>query len=863
MKRVKIRSCVVFIFLLSLNVTAFTQNTGTIRGVVRDLSSNHPIPNVSIISLTDQAGALSDANGTFTLELKEGIHRLSFSHVAFCDSVFTLTVATQNVINMGAISLIPKVIGLDEVHVISSFVSERGTPVAVTTISAKTIESRTGNHDYPEILKLVPGVYATKSGGGSGDDRLTIRGFQQENIALLLNGVPVSSMENGLVYWSNWSGLTDATEAIQVQRGLGASNIAMNSVGGTVNIITKSTHSQPGGTIRYSVSDYGNQKTMMQLSSGRLKSGTAVTFLGSRMKGEGYVDGTYVDGWAYFLSVTQEINSKHMLVLTALGSPERHGQRNYASSIAETEQFGTRYNSSWGIYKGKVLNLSENFYHKPQVNLNHYWNVNDKLFVATSAYVSFGNGGGRYTEAFNYGPSLWYMTKNNQVDFESAYQDNLFHQDSFQISNGQWIKNYSKNVLTNYRANHYWYGILSSLDYRINKNLHLKAGIHARSFKSHLYEEIDDLMGGNVWIEQYAWSLSGISGRDQLKYKGDIINVDNLSLMDYGNLFGQIEYDFLPWKAFFASTISATSYQRKDPYNYTENPYSEKIARKGFDMKAGLSRKLNANGTVYANAGFYSREPYFKFVFVNFSNAVARDLRNEKITASELGYEYSNGRISGRINAYYTLWKDKAALSRENIQLADSSMTRALVRGLNALHRGVELELGHLLFSNLSVSSSVSIGDWKWQNDVVASIYDDNQVLVDSTMIYIKGLFVGDAPQTQIGISADYSFLKHFKLSGSWVYYDRLYSNFEPSNRTDENDRLQPYRIPAYGLFDLYLAYDQPIRESDLTLQLSCQNLMNKEVISRGEDGINHDASTFRGFWTQGRTFNLSLKLSF
>lgn len=98
-----------------------------------------------------------------------------------------------------------------------------------------------GHQDYPEIMKLVPGVYATKLGGGQGDARISIRGFQQENIALLLNGVPVSSVENGLVYWSNWAGLGDATQTIQVQRGLGASRVALNSVGGTINIITKST----------------------------------------------------------------------------------------------------------------------------------------------------------------------------------------------------------------------------------------------------------------------------------------------------------------------------------------------------------------------------------------------------------------------------------------------------------------------------------------------------------------------------------------------------------------------------------------------------------------------------------------------
>ncbi len=156
----------------------------------------------------------------------------------------------------------------------------------------------------------------------------------------------------------------------------------------------------------------------------------------------------------------------------------------------------------------------------------------------------------------------------------------------------------------------------------------------------------------------------GIPGSHVLR-DGDIINVDNYSLLQYGNLFGQFEYDFKPWKSFLAFTISTTYYQREDPYNYPLSPLSEKVNRVGFDIKAGASREIGSHGKLYANVGYYSREPYFKFVYVNFSNAVARDLRNEKITASELGYEYNSGRISGRINAYNTIWKDKAILSKK------------------------------------------------------------------------------------------------------------------------------------------------------------------------------------------------------
>ena len=833
-----------------------------IKGTVADLVTNETIPGVTIVAEGTDQGTVTKSDGTFELVVIAENSILKFSHISY--STFSQSVSRKSgaVLFLGVIKLEPNVINLDEVKIMSSFVTDRTTPVAVSTVKARTIEQKIGNQDYPEILKMTPGIYATKEGGGSGDNRLTLRGFQQENVSLLLNGVPVSSMENGLVYWSNWAGLTDATEAIQVQRGLGASRVAMNSVGGTINIITKSAASEAGGVLRYSLSDYGNSKTILSFSTGKMKNGVALTFLGSRTVGPGFVDATFVDGWSYFLSLDKVFNEKHRLVLTAMGSPERHGQRNYGMTQADFEKFGVKYNSNWGEYNGEILTLSENFYHKPQINLNHYWSINSKAFLSTSAYVSFGKGGGIYTEAYNNGQSTWAFRKNYQIDFDQIFLNNSNHSDSTQLADGSYVNGYSKNILTNYRANHYWAGILSSLALDVTDKLKLTTGIHLRNFRSHLYEEIDDLMGGDFWVEQYMYSLAGVNSRNQIKKIGDVINIDNFSMISYGNLFVQAEYKTGKLSAFVASTISGTHYRREDPYNYPDNPLSEPVSKAGFDVKGGAGYQIGRFGNAYGNMGYYSREPYYKFVYTNSHNTIADNLVNEKITAAEVGYSYENGKVASRINLYYTLWKDKSMLSRENKQLIDS-IPRSLVRGLDALHRGIEAEIRYNIIQNFIVSATASIGNWKWQNDVSASFYNDNQVLVDSMKVYTKGLFVGDAPQTQLGLSVEYRTLTGFRFAADWVFYDRLYANFDPVNRNNPDDRMQPYRIPSYSLLDLYAGYDMNVKQFPVSLQLACQNVLKKQTIIRGNDGASHDIDTFKGFWSLGRTFNVSAKISF
>jgi outer membrane cobalamin receptor len=132
---------------------------------------------------------------------------------------------------------------------VTDIAKDRKTPVAVSNIKAAQIVERVGNQELVEILNTTPSVYATKSGGGFGDSGITLRGFESRNVAVMVNGMPVNDMEGGTVYMSNWTGLADVTSTIQIQRGLGSSKLAIASVGGTVNVVTRAADKKQGGII--------------------------------------------------------------------------------------------------------------------------------------------------------------------------------------------------------------------------------------------------------------------------------------------------------------------------------------------------------------------------------------------------------------------------------------------------------------------------------------------------------------------------------------------------------------------------------------------------------------------------------------
>ena len=127
---------------------------------------------------------------------------------------------------------------------------------------------RLGSQDIPLAMNLVPSVYATNQGGGAGDARINVRGFNQRNVAIMINGIPVNDMENGWVYWSNWDGVADVTSSIQMQKGLSAQNLATPSIGGSMNIITDAAALEKGGSFKQEVGAWGFLKSTLSYNTG-------------------------------------------------------------------------------------------------------------------------------------------------------------------------------------------------------------------------------------------------------------------------------------------------------------------------------------------------------------------------------------------------------------------------------------------------------------------------------------------------------------------------------------------------------------------------------------------------------------------
>src|SRR5699024_4140739 len=121
------------------------------------------------------------------------------SYIGFLD--WKQKITKKGDVNQGVIKMNQDAVALADVTITSSIAKDRQTPVALSSVDPVFIEEKLGTQEFPEILKATPGVYATKQGGGFGDSKINMRGFKSENIAVMINGVPMNDMEWGGVYW--------------------------------------------------------------------------------------------------------------------------------------------------------------------------------------------------------------------------------------------------------------------------------------------------------------------------------------------------------------------------------------------------------------------------------------------------------------------------------------------------------------------------------------------------------------------------------------------------------------------------------------------------------------------------------------
>lgn len=849
----------VFMLATVLLYTAVAMSQTVISGTILEMGSNIPLPGANIIEKGTNNGVSTDFDGNFTIKTKATEGEIVIMYIGYNSK----TMPFSSDAKLGNIKLEPSQVGLEEVQIIASIAIDRKTPVAVSTIRKEEIQLKLGNQEFPEILKSTPGVFVTRNGGGFGDGEVTMRGFNSENVAVLINGIPVNDMENGRVFWSNWAGLGNVISSVQTQRGLGAAKIAVPSIGGTINTITESTDSEKGGFAKFDVGNDGYTQYGTKISTGLQDNGIAVTAYADRTVGDAtYADGTNFSAISYFLNVSYKLNEAHKFAFNVFGAKQRHGQRQNLSLINDyrLSDRGTRYNPDWGFKNGQLTNIEDNFYHKPLASLNHYWKVNDNSTLSTSFYGSTGTGGGggiAGEESSKFSDSDYKIGNFGPVDLDRIVDEN--------IDNGA---NGSTAILRASRNDHVWVGILSVFNTKLSDYVDLNVGADYRYYVGEHFQEVTDLLGG-----QYFFSNDDINNPNRNTTVGDKINYYDKGYHEYIGGFGQVEYDDQDFSAFVAANFNNSRYQREDFFQKLDtdpNQLTDVQSFNGYGGKLGVNYRLDNIQNVFINAGYFERVPFLDDVWLNFSNDDLNEgVDNQKISSFELGYGLRTEQLSANLNVYHTIWKNKTETVDRG---TGEDLITANLNGLEALHQGVEFDFEYRPLDFLKVTGMISFGDWTWNNNLTNVGFfdiDRNPALnVDGTFqttnIFLKGIPVGRSAQTTSALGLQLKLSNKTTFTFDYNFYDRYYADFDLQSRaTVETLETKPWKVPSYFLSDAILKHDFEIGTFNASIVGRIYNLFDEEFINRADDGITSSAADALVFFGQGRTFSISTRINF
>jgi len=294
-----------FVAIVGCVCIASAQETATLAGTVRNLENEEPLPACNIRLENTALGTATDAQGNFTLtNVPYGKITVTARRVGYRAQSLALKIAQPTA--RVDFRLSPQVLSGPDMLTVATRAKAGETPAAFATLSRQDIRTRYFAQDIPALLSELPSTtFYSENGNGLGYNYLSIRGFDQRRISVLINGVPQNDPEDHNVYWIDFPDLLANVADIQVQRGAGSAFYGPPAIGGSVNIVTSTFTGDQNISVYIGAGSYNTKKFSLALQSPLWRNKYVVTARVSRIQSDGYREQSWVDLKNYFVSAAR------------------------------------------------------------------------------------------------------------------------------------------------------------------------------------------------------------------------------------------------------------------------------------------------------------------------------------------------------------------------------------------------------------------------------------------------------------------------------------------------------------------------------------------------------------------------------
>lgn len=793
----------VFSFLFVMQVVcAFAQQTATVQGKVVDSKTQQPLQNVVATLQSTSQTAITNAAGLFVFEaVPAGNEAIVVSSTGYVSQTFSIQVVAGQPLDLGVVILEEDITSEQQLSLITLTENDLG-------------DDNSGSENTAGLLQSTRDVFQQAAAFNWGIARFRIRGLDNMYGVTMINGIMMNKAIDGRPQWSNWGGLNDATRNQEFTMGTRPSDYTFGNVLGTQEINTRASIYRPGTRVSFSGTNTNySWRAMATHASGMDANGFAYVISASRRWAqEGYFEGTDYSANSFFASVEKQFGRNHSLNFTSIYAQNSRG-KNSPNTQEVTDLKGIEYNSYWGYQDGKKRNSRDKDVEEPIFILSHYWKINPKINLNTNVSYQFGSIGNSrldYQNGQNPDPTYYqnlpsYYLNSNEYQIPSGTNPDgsiiftnpeaVSARNNF-IANGQldWNAMYDQNIrngaqsifaLYEDRQDDRTLTANSILHTQLSENITMNGGVTFRKTKSHNYQKMLDLLGGQYLLDVDpfydgdATQSNLIDPNRQIRVGDEYGYNYNLHSTTFDG-FTQFKFSYAKADFYLGQSFSRTEYRREGLYQngiYLNNSLgkSNKLIFENFGFKGGVTYKLSGRHMLDFNGAYLTKAPTLRNAFTNarLNNNIIPDINSERIFSADASYIIRAPKLKARLTGFITKIQnstevaffygeglfDEDAVGAGN----EDSFISEIVTGIDKRNIGAEFGIEYNITSTLKATAAATYGQYIYSNNSRVYVTDDAQAtpanqnpITDFGAAYMKNYRQPGMPQQAYSFGLEY-----------------------------------------------------------------------------------------------------------
>lgn len=817
-------------------VFAQEKKTALVKGKLLNKATNEIANDVQLTIPYLKILSVSDGGGEFNFsQVPYGSHFLVIGGNTMKLDTIRFDV-NASIIDLGILTVVPN-------DAATSVQSIDIPTIALEDNNVSASDDGVGSQNISGVLTASRDPFLNTTAFVFGPYRFQPRGYDRNQQEVQINGAPMNDIETGDAYWNQWGGLNDVFRGRSNSYGLQPSDYAYGGINGTTFFDASAASQRKQTRVTYSLTNrlYRN-RLMVTHSSGLMKNGWAYSLSASRRwSKEGYVSGTFYDGYSYYAAVSKVIGNKHKFNLVTFGAPTRRGKSAPAVQEAYDLAGSNFYNPNWGYQNGEKRNAKVADFFQPTYLFNYEYTPNSRTRWNTAFGFQHGlnknstldwyNAADPRPDYYRYLPS-WQLENfkstpdiaaqeyanavsywqsndaNRQVNWDRLYEVNRNNYEIIRNVNGNpgdsAFGHRSLYVLSNDVDNLKKFIFNTNLQHAVSEHVTFFTGLSFVSQKTESYRQLADLLGGDFFVNynQFAdrtYKNNSLSQND-LRNPNRIINVGDKYSYNYISRFNKVQwwgqgvFTFNKVDLFIAANFGSNSFSREGLFQnglYADNSFGKSAIQRFaiYGLKGGITYKINGRNYLFINGSLNQDAPTNDNTFVSprTRNQVVENPTAQKTNSLEGGYLLHAPRINGRLVGYVTDVKNATEIKRfYNDDPSYQTFVNYTLTNMNTRFTGIEFALDVKVSSSLNVTGVAAVGQAFYTNRPTVNVYRDNDTVTSASSreTFIQNYYLAVGPQSAYSLGLNYRSRRYWYASLSSNYFARNYVDVNPDRRS-------------------------------------------------------------------------------